>query len=175
MLFTPRRLVHRMGIDRLLQAVATIKSKIPDVWLAVAGKGSLQTSLEQQARELDISNCVKFLGYIPDEQLPVAYQAADLTVIPSQALEGFGLVLLESLACGTPVLCTPVGGMPEVLESFSPELITESTEAEAIALKLESLLKGELSMPSRTACCEYAASNFNWSTIAQRIRQVLLA
>jgi len=174
-LFTPRRLVHRMGIDILLTALAKIKSKVPDVWLAVAGKGPLRDSLEQQAAQLGLHNHVKFLGYLPDDQLPIAYQAADLTVVPSQSLEGFGLILLESLACGTPVLCTPVGGMPEILAPFSPQLITDSTNADAIALKLEALLTGELSMPSRTVCREYAVTNFNWSKIAQQVRQVLLA
>jgi glycosyltransferase involved in cell wall biosynthesis len=174
-LFTPRRLVHRMGIDILLTALAKIKAKIPDVWLAVAGKGPLRDSLEQQAAQLGLHNHVKFLGYLPDDQLPIAYQAADLTVVPSQSLEGFGLILLESLACGTPVLCTPVGGMPEILAPFSPQLITDSTNADAIALKLEALLTGELSMPSRTVCREYAVTNFNWSKIAQQVRQVLLA
>lgn len=174
-LFTPRRLVHRMGIDVLLTALAKIKPKIPEVWLAVAGKGSLRDSLEQQATQLELNNHVKFLGFLPDEQLPIAYQAADLTVVPSQSLEGFGLILLESLACGTPVLCTPVGGMPEILAPFSPELITDSTNADAIALQLEALLKGQLSMPSRIACREYTSINFDWSKIAQQVRQVLLA
>ena len=174
-LFTPRRLVQRMGLDRLLKAMTKLKSRFPNVWLAIAGKGPLRTALEQQATELDIKDCVKFLGYVPDEQLPVAYQAADLTVVLSQSLEGFGLVLLESLACGTPVLCTPVGGMPEVIEPFSPELITDSAEVEAIAHKLESILTGELSLPARLACREYAATHFNWPDIAGRVRQVLLA
>ena len=174
-LFTPRRLVHRMGLDNLLKAMTTVKSRIPNVWLAVAGKGPLRTALEQQATELEINDCVEFLGYLPDEQLPIAYQAADLTVVLSQSLEGFGLVLLESLACGTPVLCTPVGGMPEVIKPFSPALVTDSAEVEAIAHKLVSILKGEVSLPERTACREYAADNFNWSDIAQRIREVLLA
>lgn len=174
-LFTPRRLVHRMGIDTLLTALAKIKSEVPDVWLAVAGKGKLRDSLEKQATELGLNNYVKFLGYLPDEQLPVAYQAADLTVVPSQSLEGFGLIVLESLACGTPVLCTPVGGMPEILAPFSPELITDSTDEDAIALRLEALLQGEISMPSCTACREYAVTNFNWPKIAQQVRQVLLA
>lgn len=174
-LFTPRRLVHRMGIDTLLNALAKIKSQVPDVWLAVAGKGKLRDALEQQATELELNNHVKFLGYLPDEQLPVAYQAADLTVVPSQSLEGFGLILLESLACGTPVVCTPVGGMPEILAPFSPELITDSTHADAIALRLEALLRGELSIPSHTACREYATTHFNWTKIAQQVKQVLLA
>ena len=174
-LFTPRRLVQRMGIDRLLKAMTKIKSRFPDVWLAIAGKGPLRTTLEQQVTELEINDSVKFLGYLPDEQLPIAYQAADLTVVLSQSLEGFGLVLLESLACGTPVLCTPVGGMPEVIEPFAPKLITDSAEVEAITDKLESILQGETLLPSRLACREYAATHFDWSDIAGRVRQVLLA
>ncbi|MFM7438578.1 MAG: glycosyltransferase family 4 protein, partial [Snowella sp.] len=174
-IFTPRRLVRRMGVNNLLTALKTIKSKIPDVWLAIAGKGRLRDELEQQATELELTNHVKFLGFLPDIELPIAYQAADLTVIPSQSLEGFGLVVLESLACGTPVLCTPVGGMPEILDNFSPELITDSATAEAIALRLESVLNQKVSIPSRNACREYAVTHFDWSQISQQVRQVLLS
>lgn len=170
-LFTPRRLVHRMGLDKLLTAIAQVESH--DVWLAIAGIGPLQTALQQQATELGLSDRVRFLGFLPDEQLPIAYQAADLCVMPSQSLEGFGLTLLESLACGTPVMCTAVGGMPEVIAPFSPDLIT-SCSPTAIAERLEELLTGVVPMPSRTACREYA-SNFGWHEIAPQIRKVLLA
>jgi len=95
-------------------------------------------------------------------------------VMPSQSLEGFGLAVLESLACGTPALCTPVGGMPEILEPFSPNLIAASTEATAIAERLEELLIGKVAMPSREACHEYAM-NFDWQKIAQKVRKLLLA
>ena len=174
-LFTARRLVHRVGLDKLLIAVATIKPQIPDIWLAIAGKGPLQSDLQQQATDLGLNDNVKFLGFLPDDQLPIAYQAADLSVMPSQSLEGFGLAVLESLACGTPALCTPVGGMPEILEPFSPNLITASTDATAIAERLEALLIGKVPMPSREACQEYAAKNFDWQNIAQKVRKVLLA
>lgn len=174
-LFTARRLVHRVGLDKLLIAVATIKPQIPDIWLAIAGKGPLQGVLEQQATDLGLNDNVKFLGFLPDDQLPIAYQAADLSVMPSQSLEGFGLAVLESLACGTPALCTPVGGMPEILEPFSPNLITRSIEATAIAERLEQLLLKKVPMPSREACQEYAAVNFDWQNIAQKVRKVLLA
>ncbi|MEG4280887.1 glycosyltransferase family 4 protein [Microcoleus sp. MON1_C1] len=173
-LFTARRLVHRVGLDKLLMAIAIIKPQIPDIWLAIAGKGPLQAVLEQQATDLRLNDNVKFLGFLPDDQLPIAYQAADLSVMPSQSLEGFGLSVLESLACGTPALCTPVGGMPEILEPFSPNLITTSIEATAIAERLEQLLLGKLPMPSREACQEYAAKNFDWQNIAQKVRKVLL-
>ena len=174
-LFTARRLVRRVGLDKLLMAVATIKPQIPDIWLAIAGKGPLQADLQQQATDLGLNDNVKFLGFLPDDQLPIAYQAADLSVMPSQSLEGFGLAVLESLACGTPALCTPVGGMPEILEPFSPNLITASTEATAIAERLEQLLLKKVPMPSREACHEYAAINFDWQQIAQKVRKVLLA
>jgi glycosyltransferase involved in cell wall biosynthesis len=174
-LFTSRRLVHRVGLDILLQALAIIKPKVPDVWLAIAGRGYLQPVLEQQAKDLGLEDNVKFLGFLPDKQLPIAYQAANLTVMPSQSFEGFGLAITESLACGTPVLCTPIGGMPEILQPFSPELITASAETTAIAEKLEQVLLSQISIPSREDCQQYAATNFDWQKIAQQVRQVILA
>jgi len=173
-LFTPRRLVHRMGLSILLDAIAQIQSECPDVWLAIAGKGNLSLALEQQAAELDINNHVQFLGFLPDELLPIAYQAADLTILPSQSLEGFGLVLVESLACGTPVVCTPIGGMPEVISGLSPELITRTAEAESIATMLADVIHGVIKLPSRNTCRTYADTYFNWSNIAQKVRDVLL-
>ena len=65
--------------------------------------------------------------------------------------------------------------MPEILANFSPQLITNSSTAEAIALKLEFLLNQEISIPSRNACREYAVTHFNWSKISQQVRQVLLS
>ncbi|MBW4636542.1 MAG: glycosyltransferase family 4 protein [Iphinoe sp. HA4291-MV1] len=174
-LFTSRRLVNRVGLDKLLEALAIMKPRIPDIMLAIAGRGPLQATLQQQATELGLHHHVKFLGFIPDGQLPVAYQAANLSIMPSQSFEGFGLAIVESLACGTPVVCTPVGGMPEILEPFSPDLITSSTEVAAIVERLEQVLLGKVAMPSREACRQYAAINFNWDKIAQEVRKVLLA
>jgi glycosyltransferase involved in cell wall biosynthesis len=173
-LFTSRRLVHRVGLDKLITAIAQIKPKIPDIYLAIAGRGPLQHSLQQQVAELGLEDNVKFLGFLPDELLPVAYQAADLSIMPSQSFEGFGLAIVESLACGTPVICTPVGGMPEILEAFSPDLITDSTEVSAIAQKLEQVLSGKIVKPSREECREYAVNNFDWDKIAQKVRKVIL-
>ena len=174
-LFTPRRLVQRMGINKLLTAMVQVKQQVPDVWLAIAGKGRLRETLEQQAHSLGLQDSVQFLGYLPDEQLPIAYQAADLTVVPSQSLEGFGLILVESLASGTPALCTPVGGMPEVVSALSPDLVTADASADAIAHQLTVLLTRQVQLPSRSDCREYACDRFDWTTIASRVRTVLLS
>lgn len=172
-LFTPRRLVQRMGIGPLLSALAQVRQQVPEVWLAIAGKGPLRETLEHQAAELGLADCVRFLGFVPDDDLPVAYQAADLTIIPSQSLEGFGLVLLESLACGTPAVCTPVGGMPEVLLPFSPELVFASGEVGAIAKRLIEFAQQTTPLPSREDCRAYA-EGFAWGNIAPQVASVLL-
>lgn len=173
-LFSPRRLVKRMGLDRLIHAIATLKTTVPDVWVAIAGKGPLRDTLASQITDLGLADHIKLLGYLPDEQLPIAYQATDLTVIPSQALEGFGLIILESLASGTPVMTTPIGGMPEILQPFTPELITRAPSAEAIAQQLNRVLTGQISMPSREECYDYAFDHFNWPKIAAQVRRTLL-
>ena len=105
---------------------------------------------------------------------PPPTKLQNLTIIPSQALEGFGLILLESLACGTPVTCTPVGGMPEVIQSFTPELIMENTETAAIAQTLTSILSGQLKLPDRDRCRDYILQNFDWREISQTVKAVLI-
>ncbi|PAX53896.1 glycosyltransferase family 4 protein, partial [Brunnivagina elsteri] len=158
-IFTSRRLVNRVGIDKLLNAIAKIKHTVPDVWVAIAGRGPLENILRQQATELGLDDYVKFIGFLPDEDLPVAYQAADLSIMPSQSFEGFGLAIVESLACGTPVICTPIGGMPEILQNFSPQLITDSADENAIADTLEQVLLGKIDIPSRSQCRDYVTAN----------------
>ena len=173
-LFTPRRLVNRMGLDRLLEAMVEVRKQVPDVWLGIAGKGPIADQLQKQIEDLDLTDHVELLGFVPDELLPIAYQAADLTVVPSISLEGFGLILVESLACGTPALSTPVGGMPEILSPLDKALVTESIESSAIAQRLIEFLTGDRSLPTRDVCRQYAVENFDWSVIAPKVQKVLL-
>jgi glycosyltransferase involved in cell wall biosynthesis len=174
-LFTPRRLVHRMGLDRLIQAIEQVKQQVPEVWLAIAGKGPLKEALGEKIKALGLEDHVHLLGYVPDDQLPLCYEAADLTVVPSLSLEGFGLILLESLASGTPVLSTPVGGMPEILRPFMPHLVTDSTAVKDIADRITQLLLGQCELPDRATCRDYAITHYDWEKIAQQVRDRLLA
>ncbi len=173
-LFTPRRLVNRMGLDRLISAMVDVKKVVPEAYLVIAGKGPLRESLEAQVQSLGLQNDVNFLGFVPDEDLPVAYQASDLMVMPSQGLEGFGLVLAESMACGTPAICTPIGGMPEVLSPLNPNLITNGTDSDAIAAKIIEMLTIPDALPSRDQCRQYAVAQFDWQNVAQQVRQVMV-
>jgi glycogen synthase len=169
-LFCVRRLVRRMGLENLLNAFAEVAREHPDAMLVIGGTGPLRDELEVKSKDLDLSLRIRFTGFIPETDLPLAYRAADLSILPSQSLEGFGLTAVESLACGTPVLVTPVGGLPEVVKQLDTRLILPDKGADAMADRLHLFLSGALSLPSAEECSQYVRSNFSWPTIAERIR-----
>src|SRR5205814_7616551 len=113
----------------------------PDVQLLLGGAGSLREPLEAQARASGLDKHVSFLGFVPEVELPAFYQAADVFVLPTRELEGFGLVTVEALACGTPVLGTRVGATPEILAPLSPSLIFRGLAPETLADDLTGLLE----------------------------------
>lgn len=111
------RLIPEKGIIELLNA-AKIWNK--NITLVVAGDGPLANYVKHQARE--IRNLI-FLGKIDNNQLPIYYSAADLSICPSIHEEGFGRVILESLACGTPVIASRRGSISEVIDETVGKLI----------------------------------------------------
>jgi glycosyltransferase involved in cell wall biosynthesis len=169
-----RRLVRRVGLDDLVAAMDEVRKRVPDALLLVAGKGPLEAELRSLVRSLRLENNVRLLGYMPDQELPAAYRAADLSVVPSVAAEGFGLVVVESLAAGTPVLVTPVGGLPEVVRDLSPEMVLPATGACSLAEGLTTAFAGELALPDSEAAQTYARSRYDWPVIAARVRDVYL-
>jgi len=88
------------------------------------------------------------------------------------ALEGFGLIAVESLAAGTPVLVTPVGGLPEVVSDLSTNLVLPGSGAEDLADGLAQALTGELTLPDDEACQSFARTRYDWPVIAVRTRDV---
>jgi glycosyltransferase involved in cell wall biosynthesis len=161
-----------MGLELLIEAFAVTAQKHPNVFLMIGGSGPLRAELETKVRNYDLSKQIRFLGFIPDEDLPLAYRAADLSIVPSQSLEGFGLTSLESLACGTPVLVTPVGGLPEAVAGLSPELVLSDRTTETLGRSLNQFLKGGLVVPSATDCRRYVEANFSWPKISERVKKV---
>lgn len=132
-LLSVRRLTARMGLDHLLEAMPAILAEYPDTLLLIGGKGPEQAALADQIARLGLQNSVSLLGFVPHHHLPAYYQAADAFVLPTVTLEGFGLVTVESLACGTPVIGTPVGATPEILSALEPRLLAASAAPHALA------------------------------------------
>ena len=170
--FCVRRLAKRMGLENLLEAIARVKTQYPDVLLYIAGKGALAETLQTQITELKLTNHVRLLGYLPDEQLPIAYRAANFSVVPTISFEGFGLIIIESLVTGTPVLGTPVGGIPEILQPFCPDLLFEDTSVDKLTQGIIEVLSQKRQLPSSEACQAYARDTYAWSVIAPQIKSV---
>ncbi len=143
-LFTLRRLVPRMGLDRLLRAVAILRDRGQKLHLVIGGSGPLRQELEQLARSLNLSSSIRFVGRVSDADLPTMYGACDAFVLPTAGLECFGLIALEALACGRPVLATPVAAIPEVVSNFEKEWLATSADEVAIANLLHAYLSGQL-------------------------------
>ncbi|MEI6329681.1 MAG: glycosyltransferase family 4 protein [Pseudanabaena sp. ELA645] len=167
-----RRLVQRMGLENLIEAIATVRQQHPDVLLLIAGKGAIADALRSQIQELQLEDHVKLLGFVSDQDLAIAYRAAELTIVPTVSLEGFGLIVIESLAAGTPVLGTPIGGIPEILRSLSSDLILEGSETKHLAQGMIEVLSGQRQMPSAAACQAYIKQNYDWQAIAHQIKSV---
>lgn len=177
-LLAVRNLVARMGLDRLIQAMVTVGQAHPEILLLVGGSGPLRQELEQLIADLHLTDRVKLLGFIAEEELPDHYQAADLVLMPTHELEGFGLVTVEALACGTPVLGTPVGAIPEVLARLDKELLAAGSDPDSLALAITRILSrfreqpGEwdrLSLKGRTLVTE----DYNWSKHTEQLDALL--
>jgi glycosyltransferase involved in cell wall biosynthesis len=171
-LLSVRRLVKRVGLEGLIAAMRDVRRTVPDVLLMIAGKGPLRSTLEDMIEDYDLASHVRLLGFVPETDLAATYRAADLSVMPTTALEGFGLSAVESLAAGTPVMATPVGGLPSILSDLSPNLLFERADPDAFPERIISALDGSLSLPSDEACQTYAADRFDWPVIARQTRKV---
>jgi glycosyltransferase involved in cell wall biosynthesis len=171
-LFCARRLVRRMGIGNLIRAMVPVVRNVPDTVLYIAGDGPLSAELQRLIGELGVGGSVRLLGRVSDEDLVRWYQAADLSIVPTVALEGFGLVTTEALACGTPVLGTPYGGTKEILERLSLSLLFEDKAPGALAHKIISVLNGACPVPARHACRQFVLRHYTWEKVAGSITRV---
>lgn len=171
-LVSVRRLTRRMGLDLLLDAMPEVIARFPDALLCIGGKGSLREQLEAKISALHLKNHVRLLGFIPEENLPLVYRAADLNIVPTRSLEGFGLVAAEALAAGTPSLVSPVGGLPEVVSALSPLLVLPSFEPVEIARKIVTVFSGEISLPTSEQCRAYAIQQFSSQAMAHKTAEV---
>lgn len=172
--FTCRRLEHRMGIVELVDAAQRLCAGGRRFRLLIAGRGALEEALRQRIGDAGIGDTVSLLGYVPERELPLYYRAADCFVLPTRALEGFGLVTAEAFACGTPVLGTPVGATPELIEPFDPRLVTRDATADGIMEGMARFLDEVAAEPGLSARCRaYAERAFSWDPMIDGLERIL--
>ena len=170
-LFTGR-LVHHKGHETIISALALLP---PPICLLIIGTGPTRPALEAQIRRLGLEARVIFAGTVTEEELPLYYAAADLCVLPSVArLEAFGIVGLEAMACGKPVILSDIPGVREVIEEGQQGYICAPLDPEAWASTIEKLIDypvraRKLGERGRQRVLE----RFSWEMVARQVEEVL--
>jgi glycosyltransferase involved in cell wall biosynthesis len=164
-----RRLVARMGLEALIDAWAEAVDRLPPAsTLLIAGEGPLRDALAAAVVERGVSDSVRLLGRVDEMRLVDLYRAADVAVVPTIEHEGFGLVVIEAAACGTPSIVTAVGGLPEAIAELDASLIVPPGDRDALR---DRLLRAAIGPPSRTATRAHA-ERFDWNAVADRHREI---
>lgn len=166
-IFTVRNLVQRMGLENLIIAFYELTKVANDIQLVIGGCGPLENGLIALTRSFGIEHQVHFTGFISDEKLPLYYQMADLFVLPTKELEGFGLVTLEAMASGLPVLGTPVGGTKEILGKFDSSFLFKGIDPNSMSeliMEKYKLIKRNSQKWKQISqqCRNFVERNYSW-------------
>lgn len=148
-----RRLERRMGIANLLRCWPGVLDQHPDARLVLVGTGTAEQELRAQAAAMDskAAESIVFAGHIDDTRLTELYEQAELTVVPTIALEGFGLIALESLAAGRAPIVTDCGGLPDSVRGLDPSLIVRAGDTDALGDRISAALRGSIPSPPNAA------------------------
>jgi len=133
------KLESRKGYDDLIRAMQIVVQRVPTARLRLAGHGELANAIAL-AEQLGISKSVECLGWIQKEDRERTYCSADVFCLPSHN-EGVAMAVLEAMACGLPVVCTPVGGLPDVINTGKNGILVQPGNVDEIAAALISLLE----------------------------------
>jgi len=167
-LLTIRNLEPRMGVDNLVHCIGILRKAELSLHLTIGGNGVDREKIHRLIRDLGLADDITMTGFIPSEKLAEYYGAADFFVLPTRSLEGFGLVTPESLATGTPVLGTPVGGTLEILSQFDRRFIFKDTTPTAMATGIKEAIAAFTPGSNeyealRQRCRCYAETNYSWA------------
>ena len=157
---------HVKGVDLLVRATATLKQHVPRLKVLIVGRGEEIRSVQRLAVQLGCGDTCCFVGPVPNEELRYYYSAADVSCLPSRN-EGWPNVVLESLACGTPVVATRVGAIPEILNDDLGVLV--QAVSESIGAGLLQSLQRTWNAKDLIAYAEH----HTWSRTAERANSLL--
>ena len=157
-------LVEVKGIEFLIEAFRDLSG---DIILRIVGEGGLRPMLEEQVKKLNLSRRIVFTGRCPHNDIPIWMNAADIFCLPSLN-EGCPNVVLEALACGTPVVASRVGGIPDMITSPEQGILTAPRDSKGLAKAIEQMVNKADNKPGRTAVFKRS-----WSDTARELQQIL--
>jgi glycogen(starch) synthase len=172
LVFFVGRLVYEKGVQTVIEAMTLILNKIPNVTFVVAGSGPHMNQLKSLVDVFNLEDKVKFTGHIDTDMLSAFYKSADLTVVPS-LYEPFGMVVLESMAMGTPTIVADTGGLSEIVVHEETGLKFEPGNPESLAdAMLRILTDKELAERLTSDAKAYLGDRYNWDRIASATLEV---
>jgi len=166
-LFTFGDLLERKGFQFLLDAMKNLSVQRNDLLCIISGKGSYKKNLKQQIEMLDLQDSVILMDYIPTEEIPVWINSANLFIFPSLQ-ESFGIVQIEALACGKPVIAARNAGSIDVISSDDVGILCEPGSGESLA---DAITRGLRREWDTTKIIEYA-NQYRWEIIAQDLVRI---
>ena len=158
-------LVPYKGPEVLLKAFKKIREDYEEVMLLYVGRGPLEEELKRRAQGMD----VKFAGYIPDQEKPYYYQAADIFSLPSvNRAEAFGIVNLEAMASGLPIVASRLGGIPDIVREGENGLLFQPGNVEELARALRFLLDNPDERVRMGRAGRQLAEDYSWREVARK-------
>jgi phosphatidylinositol alpha-mannosyltransferase len=164
------RLEPRKGVEYLVHAMAAVQRAGSRARLVVVGDGPDREDLEASARRTGVS--ATFVGRVSDDALPGYYRAADIVCAPALGDESFGLVLLEAMAAGRPIVATRIAGYAELLEGRGLARLVDAGDAAALAREISSLLDNPDEASALAARAAARAREYDWGAIANRLDEI---
>jgi len=163
-------IIQRKGLTCLIKSMPKILAEHKDTILVLVGKGDQEENLKRLSNELSISRNVIFEGFVPEDQLPMYYNACDLFVFPSLQ-EGFGMVLAEAMACEKPVVASNTTAIPEVVGDAG--ILVEPGNPDALAEAIiESLNDEHMRKRLGMKALKRVRENFSWNMATEKLLSV---
>ena len=166
------RVEWEKGLQTLITAMPSLRQRHPGIRLLVAGRGSYLEDVQRQAAQQDLNGCVRFLGWVSEEDLRAIVAAADLAVAPS-LYEPFGLVALEAAAMGTPLVVSRAGGLAEFADDGARALTFTPGDARSLEEAVNAALADPRATAQRTERAREAVLvDYDWRVLAQETTDV---
>lgn len=169
------RFSENKGVPDLVRAMPIIAAELPGARLALVGFGPDEARIRSTIHAEGVEDRVTMLGRVAGDEIPAHMASADLLVLPSIKIEGLGVVLLEALASGTPVVGSDVGGIPDIIEDGVTGLLCRSRDASDIAAKCIRIIEDE-ALNRRTVENgeRLVDTRYSWSRIGEALEAILV-
>ncbi len=160
------RLDKRKGLDRLLKVMPIILKEMPNIKLYVGGKGPMYKYYKKMVKSMNLEKNVEFLGYIKKEDLPSLYRSVSLYVSPATGGETFGIVLIEAMASGIPVIASDIPGYRCVIDHNVNGILVDTTNSQLFSLNILNILRSrEKARDLSKKALEKIYNKYDWNVI----------